>query len=145
MHPGAGGPPVVVENFVRESIKLGHPSEIISTPLFCDGDESILLQRLNELAPTTFLSRSRAFAPVYRSTRRQLGESIRTADIIHVHTLWNPLNAMVRRGGAGHSRPFVLIPPCVLYPYPLTRRRLGKVLFFFFVQRQKNFLAAAPS
>ena len=110
MHPSAGGPPVVVENFVRESIKLGQPSEIISTPLFCDGDESILLQRLNELAPTTFLSRSRAFAPVYRSTRRQLGESIRTADIIHVHTLCNPVNMVVRRECTRHRRPYVLIP-----------------------------------
>jgi len=105
MRPSAGGPPVVVENFVRGSIELGQPSEIISTPLFCDGDESILLQRLNELAPTIFLSRSRAFAPVYRSTRRQLGESIRTADIIHVHSLWNPVNMVVRRECARHRRP----------------------------------------
>ena len=61
MHPSAGGPPVVVENFVRETSRLGHLSEIISTPLFCNGDEQILLQRLNELAPPTFLLRSGTF------------------------------------------------------------------------------------
>src|SRR5262245_3136113 len=141
MHPSAGGPPVVVENFVRESIKLGHPSEIISTPLFCDGDESILLQRLNELAPTTFLSRSRAFAPVYRSTRRQLGESIRTADIIHVHTLWNPVNMVVRRECARHRRPYVLMPHGMLDPYSLTVRRWRKFLYLLAIER-KNILAA---
>jgi len=141
MHPSAGGPPVVVENFVRESIKLGHPSEIISTPLFCDGDESILLQRLNELAPTTFLSRSRAFAPVYRSTRRQLGESIRTADIIHVHTLCNPVNMVVRRECARHRRPYVLMPHGMLDPYSLTVRRWRKFLYLLAIER-KNILAA---
>ena len=57
MHPSAGGPPVVVENFVRESNRLGHHSQIISTPCVLrhdDGDD--LLSRLNELVPTTFLS-----------------------------------------------------------------------------------------
>ena len=38
MHPSAGGPPVVVENLVRESNRLGHHSQIISTP-------SVLRQR----------------------------------------------------------------------------------------------------
>ena len=32
-----------------------------------------------------------------RQTRRQIGESIRTADIVHLHTLWNPINVIVRR------------------------------------------------
>ena len=141
MHPSAGGPPVVVENFVRESLKLGHPSEIISTPLFCDGDESILLQRLNELAPTTFLSRSRAFAPVHRPTRRQLGESIRTADIVHVHTLWNPVNVVVRRECARHRRPYVLMPHGMLDPYSLTVKRWRKFLYLLAAER-RNILAA---
>src|SRR5262245_2244460 len=96
MHPSAGGPPVVVENFVREASRLGHLSEIISTPLFCDGDQQALLQRLNELAPTTFLPESRVFAPLHRPAWRQVSDSIRTADIVHLHTLWNPINLVVR-------------------------------------------------
>src|SRR5262245_34346849 len=97
MHPRAGGPPVVVENFVRESSRLGHASEIISTPLFCDGDEETLVERLNELSPTTFLSRFKNPASLHWRFRHQLGESICVADIIHLHTLWNPINIVVRQ------------------------------------------------
>ncbi len=56
MHSSAGGPPVVVENFIREANRLGHRSQIISTPSYCNGDQSNLQKRLEQLAPTTFLN-----------------------------------------------------------------------------------------
>src|SRR5262249_31527244 len=87
MHPRAGGPPAVVENFVREAIRLGHSAEIMSTSLFCLGDEGALARRLNELAPTVIVPGSSRIAPVSWSVRRRLGESIRAADIVHLHTV----------------------------------------------------------
>ena len=56
MHASAGGPPVVVENFIAEASRLGHTSEIVSTFAFCNGDESNLRNRLEQLAPTTFFT-----------------------------------------------------------------------------------------
>src|SRR5215470_9094624 len=97
MHPAAGGPPVVVENFVRETSSLGHASEIISTPLFCDNDQRNLLQRLNELAPTTLVSSSGILDIFRAKSQRCLSESVRDADIIHLHTIWHPINTIVRR------------------------------------------------
>jgi len=141
MHPSAGGPPVAVENFVRETIRLGHTSEIISTPLFCDGDQPMLLQRLNELAPTTFLSPRKIFGPLPGSSRRQLSEAIQVADIVHVHTVWNPINAMVRRQCAHHRRPYVLMPHGMLDPYSLTVKRWRKALYFWAIER-RNIAAA---
>jgi glycosyltransferase involved in cell wall biosynthesis len=134
MHPSAGGPPVVVENFVRETNALGHLSEIVSTPLFCDGDEPILLQRLNKLAPTAFLSRSRAFNPWHGETQRKLGERIRATDIVHLHTLWNPINVAVRRECARHERPYVLMPHGMLDPYSLSVRRWRKALYLWAIE-----------
>jgi glycosyltransferase involved in cell wall biosynthesis len=141
MHPSAGGPPVVVENFVRETSRLGHLSEIISTPLFCHGDERILLQRLNELAPTAFLLRSITLASLHEPSRRQLGERIRTADMVHLHTLWNPINVMVRRECARHRRPYVLMPHGMLDPYSLTVKRWRKALYLWAIER-RNIMAA---
>lgn len=135
MHPSAGGPPVVVENFVRESSRLGHLSEIISTPLFCRGDERMLLEGLNELAPTTFLSRSRRFALLHPPTWRQIGESIRTADIVHLHTVWNPINVIVRRQCGRLGRPYVLMPHGMLDPYSLNVKRWRKGAYFWAVER----------
>jgi hypothetical protein len=81
---------------VREASRRGYLSEIISTPLFCDGDESCLLERLNGLAPTTFLSGSRPFVFLDPTAKRQIAEGIRTANIVRVHTLRNPINTLVR-------------------------------------------------
>src|SRR5215510_11766695 len=141
MHPSAGGPPVVVENFVRETNRLGHLSEIISAPLYCQGDERILLQRLNELAPTTFLPQSRTPAPLHGPTRRQPSESVRTSDIVHLHTLWNPINVLLRRECARHRRPYVLMPHGMLDPYSLSVKRWRKSLYMRAIER-KNILAA---
>src|SRR5215469_11022036 len=89
LHPSAGGPPVVVENFVRESNGLGHSSEIVSMPLFCKDDEAQWLRHFNKLAPTTFGARSRVVSPLRRSTRQRLSDAIYNSDIVHVHTIWN--------------------------------------------------------
>jgi glycosyltransferase involved in cell wall biosynthesis len=141
MHPSAGGPPVVVENFVRETRRLGHLSEIISTPLFCDGDERSLLQRLNELAPTTFLSASRTFAFLHGPTWHQFSESIRAADIVHVHSLWNSINVIARQQCRRHGRPYVLMPHGMLDPYSLSVKRWRKALYLWAIER-KNILGA---
>jgi len=141
MHPSAGGPPVVVENFVREIIKHGHLSEIISSPLFCKGDQGILLERLNELAPTTFVSPSRIFTPLPGATQRQVSETIRVSDIVHLHTLWHPINVVVRKECARHRRPYVLMPHGMLDPYSLTVKRWRKALYLWALERS-NILAA---
>jgi glycosyltransferase involved in cell wall biosynthesis len=141
VHPSAGGPPVVVENFVRETGRLGHLSEVISTPLFCKDNQLALLQHLNKLAPTTLLSPSRIFMPLHGLTRLQLGKSIRAADIVHVHTLWNPINIIVRRECARHRRPYVLMPHGMLDPYSLAVKRWRKAFYLWTIER-KNISAA---
>jgi hypothetical protein len=83
MHPSAGGPPVVVQNFVREGNRLGRQSRVISTPICCKGDESSLQKQLEQLGPTTFLS-PLEMLPVLRSGG-QRSAHVLAADIVHVH------------------------------------------------------------
>jgi glycosyltransferase involved in cell wall biosynthesis len=141
MHPRAGGPPLVVQKFVQEAGRAGHLSEIISTSLFCNGDETILLNRLNELTATTFLPSYRPFVLLDRMARQQLAKSIRAADIVHVHTLWNPINVLVRLECARHLRPYVLMPHGMLDPHALAVRRWRKTFYFWALER-KNLFAA---
>jgi glycosyltransferase involved in cell wall biosynthesis len=134
MHPSAGGPPVVVENVVRRSIGLGYHSEIFTTSLFCNGDEGVLLERLNDLAPTTLLPGSGSQAFLQGSCKRQLGESIRNADIVHLHTIWNPINVAVRQECARHRRQYVLMPHGMLDPYSLSVKRWRKKLYLWAIE-----------
>ncbi|UPJ51730.1 hypothetical protein IVB30_10475 [Bradyrhizobium sp. 200] len=56
MHASAGGPPVVVENFISEASRPSHRSKIVSTLDYCNGDENSLQKHIEQLAPTTFLT-----------------------------------------------------------------------------------------
>jgi glycosyltransferase involved in cell wall biosynthesis len=141
MHASAGGPPVVVENFVRETNKLGHLSEIISTPLFCDDDQRMIFERLSGLARTIFVSPSKTLGFLDRQTRRQLNECICAADIVHLHTLWHPINDIARRECARHSRPYVLMPHGMLDPYSLMVKRWRKAVYLWAIER-RNISAA---
>lgn len=136
MHPSAGGPPVVVENFVRETKKLGHASEIISSSLYCDGDEQILRDRLSGLTPTSLYSPWGSLGLFDSAARRGIAAAVKDADIVHVHTLWNPINAVVRRQCTRHRRPYVLMPHGMLDPYSLSVKRWRKALYLYLVERR---------
>src|SRR5262245_7838286 len=136
MHPRAGGPPAVVENVVRELSKAGYQSEIISSSLFCNGEEGSLLERLNEVAPTSFVSSSLSSIRFGAQTRRRILESVQAADIIHVHTLWSPLNVIARQACARHRRPYVVMPHGMLDPYSLGVKRWRKTIYLQMIERK---------
>jgi len=137
----AGGPPVVVEHFVRESNRLGHASRIISTPQFCEGNSAALIARLNEIAPTIFVSRSPFKIALNSTGKRDIANYIAAVDIVHVHTLWNPINVLVRRECNRQGRPYVLMPHGMLDPYSLSINRVRKALYLWLVEG-KNITSA---
>lgn len=129
MHASAGGPPVVVENFIAEANRLGHRSEIVSTLNFCNGDEGTLRKRLEQLAPTTFLTGLETISVVSRSGAAKINAHVRRADIVHVHTLWSPLNVSARYACLRHDRPYVVMPHGMLDPYSLSVKARKKSIY----------------
>jgi glycosyltransferase involved in cell wall biosynthesis len=134
MHASAGGPPVVVENFIAEASRLGHTSEIVSTFAFCNGDDSNLRESLEHLAPTTFLTGLEAAPIVSRSGAEKINAHVRRADIVHVHTLWSPLNLAARFACRKHDKPYVLMPHGMLDPYSLSLKALKKSVYLKFLE-----------
>jgi glycosyltransferase involved in cell wall biosynthesis len=135
MHPSAGGPPVVVENFIKEANRLGHRSQIISTPSYCNGDQSNLQRRLEKLAPTILLSGREILPVLGRSGAAKIDAHVRQADIIHVHTLWSSLNVSARHACRRHGRPYVLMPHGMLDPYSLSVKALKKSIYLQLFER----------
>jgi glycosyltransferase involved in cell wall biosynthesis len=135
MHPSAGGPPVVVENFIREANRLGHRSQIISTPSYCDGDKNNLQKRLEQLAPITFLSALETLPSLSRTGAASIDAHVQRADIVHVHTLWSPLNVSARHACLRHDRPYVLMPHGMLDPYSLSVKALRKSIYLQLFER----------
>jgi glycosyltransferase involved in cell wall biosynthesis len=136
MHASAGGPPVVVENFIDETHRLGHCSEIVSTLDYCDGDDSKLQKRMEQLAPTTFLTGLETIAVISRSGAAKINAHVRRADIVHVHTLWSPLNVSARYACRKYDRPYVLMPHGMLDPYSLSVKALKKSIYLQFFERR---------
>lgn len=134
MHASAGGPPVVVENFIAEANRLGHSSEIVSTPGYCNGDEGALQKRLEQLAPTTLLTSAETIPVISRSGAAKIDAHVRRADIVHVHTLWSPLNVSARYACLRHDRPYVLMPHGMLDPYSLSVKALKKSVYLQFFE-----------
>jgi glycosyltransferase involved in cell wall biosynthesis len=134
MHANAGGPPVVVENFISEASRLGHRSEIVSTLDYCNGDESSLQKHLEQLAPTTFLTGLETVPVIGRSGAAKIDALVRRADIVHVHTLWSPLNVSARHACHQHDRPYVLMPHGMLDPYSLSVKALKKGIYLRFFE-----------
>jgi glycosyltransferase involved in cell wall biosynthesis len=135
MHPSAGGPPVVVENFITEANRLGHRSQIISTLSYCNGNQSNLRERLEQLAPTTFLNGLETLPIVSRTGAAKINARVREADIVHVHTLWSPLNVSARYACLRHDRPYVLMPHGMLDPYSLSVKALKKSMYLRMFER----------
>jgi glycosyltransferase involved in cell wall biosynthesis len=135
MHPSAGGPPVVVENFITETNRLGHASQIVSTTSHCNGDERKLQKRLEQLAPTILLTRLETFPVLSRAGAAKINAHVRQADIVHVHTLWSPLNSSARHACLRLDRPYVLMPHGMLDPYSLSVKALKKSAYLRLFER----------
>jgi glycosyltransferase involved in cell wall biosynthesis len=96
---------------------------------------------LRELAPTALLNVSAGSVVFSLESRRQVAEHVRLAEIVHLHTLWNPLNVIVRRECRRLGRPFVLMPHGMLDPYSISVKRWRKALYLWGIER-KNVLEA---
>ena len=112
----------------------GISSEIVSTFAFCNGDESNLRKRLEQLAPTTFLTGLETVPVVSRSGAEKINAHVRRADIVHVHTLWSPLNVAARYACRKHDKPYVLMPHGMLDPYSLSLKALKKSVYLKFFE-----------
>ena len=113
---------------------MGHTSEIVSTFAFCNGDDSNLRERLKHLAPTTFLTGLEKLPAVSRSGAEKINAHVRRADIVHVHTLWSPLNLAARFACRKYDKPYVLMPHGMLDPYSLSLKALKKSVYLKFFE-----------
>lgn len=127
MHAAAGGPPVVVEQLCRHQTRLGWSASVVSTSQFCDDDGRELERELRHTIDATILPIDRSRLLGWSSKAESvLTAGVKAADIVHLHTLWHPLNGMVRNLSIAHGRPYVMMPHGMLDPYALGVRALRK-------------------
>lgn len=130
MHPAAGGPPVVVERLVEQAPANSWSSSVLTTSQFCEDDGHALEIALRERLEVTVLPQERPrLLGLDARAEDRLDDCVRRADIVHIHTLWHPLNTAARRACTRHGRRYVLAPHGMLDPYSLGVKAMRKRLY----------------
>jgi glycosyltransferase involved in cell wall biosynthesis len=142
MHPSAGGPPIVVERLCLLAPSEGWDASVITTSLYCDDDgselENSLCQRID--AKVLPISKPRFLKRAY-GANDAVDKAVRAADIVHLHTLWHPLNAIARKACVRHGRKYVMMPHGMLDPYSLGQKRWRKKIYLA-ARERKNLQGA---
>jgi glycosyltransferase involved in cell wall biosynthesis len=137
MHPAAGGPPVVVERLSLLTPAEGWEATIVTTSLYCDDSGRSLQESLGKSLDIRVL-------PIVgpRILKRAEGAvnvidgAVQQADVVHLHTLWHPLNAIARKACQRHGRKYALMPHGMLDPYSLRQKRWRKKIYLAAVERK---------
>jgi glycosyltransferase involved in cell wall biosynthesis len=130
MHPSAGGPPIVVERLCLLTPSDGWDASVITTSLYCDDDgrelENSLRQRID--AKVLPINKPRLLKRAHGATDA-IDTAVRVADVVHLHTLWHPLNTIARKACMRHGRKYVMMPHGMLDPYSLGQKRWRKRIY----------------
>ena len=137
MHSSAGGPPIVVERLCFLTPSEGWDAGVITTSLYCNDDGSELQKSLRQRIDVTVLPVSMPrMLKRARHAKEAIDEAVRVADIVHLHTLWHPLNAIARKACARHGRNYVMMPHGMLDPYSLRQKRWRKRIYLAASERR---------
>lgn len=132
IHPAAGGPPVVVARWAEIAGAYGWQGHVLSTPAFSpDGGESLMAAATNRYP--LFLVSS-ALDALWGRGRSSVHRLVQDAEIIHLHTMWSPLNAIVAGICRRFNKPYVISPHGMLDPYSLGIKALKKRAYLTVVE-----------
>lgn len=132
IHPAAGGPPVVVERWAELAGAYGWHADVLSTPaLSPDGGRSLMATAEGRYELSLVSS---ALDTLWGARRAKIHRLVQDADIVHLHTMWSPLNAMVASICRRSDKPYVISPHGMLDPYSLGIKSLKKRAYLRMVE-----------
>ena len=116
LDPAQGGPPIVVENLTKAQIKLGHDVRVAAE--IVRGFDSVPTQKLLQHTAWSLFARPR---PEDLSV-------VSSADVVHLHGVWEPVLPCLARAARIVGRPYVVSPHGMLDPWSLSQKAWKKKL-----------------
>jgi glycosyltransferase involved in cell wall biosynthesis len=114
----------------------GWEATVITTSLYCDDDGENLQNSLGQRIDVKVLPiRGPRIFKQACGAADAIDKAVRLADVIHLHTLWHPLNAIARKACQRHGRKYALMPHGMLDPYSLQQKRWQKKIYLPAVER----------
>jgi glycosyltransferase involved in cell wall biosynthesis len=128
MAPSAGGPPLAIDRWARHAAAHGWRARVLSTPaMSSDGGQGV--RAAAEGRYEVFLVSS-ALAVLQGAGRKLMKDLVQDANLVHLHTMWCPLNALVASMCRSLRKPYVISPHGMLDPYALGIKALRKRAYF---------------
>jgi glycosyltransferase involved in cell wall biosynthesis len=136
MHPAAGGPPVVVERLSLLTPSQGWHAAVITTSLYCEDNGEDLQNSLRKRLDVRVLPLRRPrVLDRPRGAVEVIDKAVQQVDLVHLHTLWHPLNTIARKACQRHGRKYALMPHGMLDPYSLRQKRWRKKFYLAAIER----------
>jgi glycosyltransferase involved in cell wall biosynthesis len=128
LDPRAGGTTTALSALAHAQMDAGLTVTLAST--FAADFKPDVVERLRALGMDVHLvgpnRRQLAYHP---GIARMLGPLIESADIVHVHALWEEIQHRASRLARRFNRPYLFTPHGMLDPWSLSQRRLKKQIY----------------
>lgn len=119
MEAAAGGPPVVVERLMATADACGYEARLLTSGVDCPpGAVSLRSQK----------------AALGGAGRAAVAKAVAEADILHLHTMWSPLNAVAAREARRLNKPYLLSPHGMLDPWSMAQKHLKKRIYLALIE-----------
>jgi glycosyltransferase involved in cell wall biosynthesis len=130
MHPSAGGPPVVVDQWCAELRRRGVEAEVLTTDAYASADDQAWQAEYAARYPLAVVKcvGPRGFG--YSSQLRPvLADRLKHVDLVHVHNVWGYANRLAARLCPKWDVPFVVSTHGMLDPHSMGRKAWKKRLY----------------
>ena len=130
MHPSAGGPPVVVDQWCFELRRLGIDAEVLTTDSYDDGSVPNWIADYQARYPMQVcgLKGPRGFG-FSSELRSQFIARLPEFDLVHVHNVWSYCNQLAAKYCPRWGVPFVVSTHGMLDPNSMGRKPWKKQLY----------------
>jgi hypothetical protein len=131
LDPRDGGPPMVISRLAAEQARQGHQVTVLTTHLASDASRVPGL--FADLAGSERIAHRCLEAPLLsdrlgKRALRELSDAVAGADMVHAHTLWDPLFLRAIETCRSNSIPICLTPHGLLTNWSLKQKSLKKSL-----------------
>lgn len=130
MHPSAGGPPVVVDQWCAELRRRGVEAEVLTTDAYATPGDDAWQAEYAARYPLTVVKhigpRGFGYSPQFRSV---LADRLKHVDLVHVHNVWGYANRLAARLCPKFNVPFVVSTHGMLDPHSMGRKAWKKRLY----------------
>lgn len=130
MHPSAGGPPVVVDQWCSELRSRGVEAEVLTTDSYAPPNDDFWQAEYTARYPLTVIKhigpRGFGYSTMFRSV---LADRLKHVDLIHVHNVWGYANRLAADLCPKFKVPFLVSTHGMLDPHSMGRKAWKKRLY----------------